>query len=646
MSIQQKLYLRFAWMLFFATWLLCLVSLFTNNAYFLREGTFFITYSRSIESLNDLVTAIFDPFWEQYTPRNTRPLSNLIIILNEKLRVFLWNFLPFHPSASILWVLNLVVLPCVSYRLLKKLGYDSFLSILGVSLLLVSAPVLNGNWVHFRHAKPIFFVGLVCCLYLAKHYEEIRQISSKSKKTLFILGIFLLINFLVYVDELSVCILPLIFLLAPRFFKSVYVVILSLMTYGLLVFNWYYLFPFLAKKLHGDTHAVSNYDVLHRSLSLEAIGNLKDWLFQAKLNLLGSLGVYHHMSELSGFALSFEAFKVILYISILLWAVWLILKKKDIQLLKRVLLFFLFYIAVQASHILTTRGLFPSWINYHYGPQVALGVIFLLVAVSSAIKNKIALLILFGLTIVSTFKYNQNLNNIFYEISLGTEGYFRGSNDALITGKNIKKYADMDIGRDKPYNLANIKFLEKPERKRAIFRYPQRYSLGEFPLPVVSLGTEGLMLSSSEQILLELQGVADFTVIYKITTRRALTDQIITNLGDCHVNHFALILESDGGVSLTVGDVGRGNIYLHLEHPISSSFVAFGIRKGNAFLTADGRYHEMDLKGHIPIFNPEEKDSTYCYDPYVGQIESIFLYKKSFAPQELLSHLRYLQKDL
>ena len=64
-------------------------------------------------------------------PRITRPLSNLLELINAKFRVWLWNFIPPHPSLSLTWIVNFTAVPILLYLFFKNLGCNGEIALGG-----------------------------------------------------------------------------------------------------------------------------------------------------------------------------------------------------------------------------------------------------------------------------------------------------------------------------------------------------------------------------------------------------------------------------------------------------------------------------------------------------------------------------------
>ncbi len=94
--------------------------------------------------------------------RISRPLSNMIEIINAKFRSNLWDYIPPHPSISILWPFLFIGIPFFLYKFFRNIGCHSLVSLSGVCLYLTSLGFLSPIVMLFHPSKNLvnFFAVL------------------------------------------------------------------------------------------------------------------------------------------------------------------------------------------------------------------------------------------------------------------------------------------------------------------------------------------------------------------------------------------------------------------------------------------------------------------------------------------------------
>lgn len=112
--------------------------------------------------------------FESDNPR-VRFVSNLFLLLNVKLRIWLWNYLPPHPSFSFTWVFSLILSPIVLYRLILNLSGEKRAGWIGLSIYFISIGFLSGILWLFHPAKPLTNFLTLLCFLLASRIERYPQ---------------------------------------------------------------------------------------------------------------------------------------------------------------------------------------------------------------------------------------------------------------------------------------------------------------------------------------------------------------------------------------------------------------------------------------------------------------------------------------
>ena len=75
--------------------------------------------------------------------RLSRPLSNLVEVVDTKFRANLWDFIPPHPTLSLQWPFLFIGLPLLLFKFFRNLNCQSIIAIAGTSLYLTSSGFLS-----------------------------------------------------------------------------------------------------------------------------------------------------------------------------------------------------------------------------------------------------------------------------------------------------------------------------------------------------------------------------------------------------------------------------------------------------------------------------------------------------------------------
>lgn len=123
----------------------------------------------------------FKLFDDIASPRS-RFLSNYLMILNVKFRLWLFQWVPPHPSFSLMWVLTLFITPFFLFRLARNLSEKNETGWMAVLFYLLSTGALSVTTFQFHPGKGLAHFVLVFTLYLAselnKNLETAKKISS------------------------------------------------------------------------------------------------------------------------------------------------------------------------------------------------------------------------------------------------------------------------------------------------------------------------------------------------------------------------------------------------------------------------------------------------------------------------------------
>ncbi len=97
----------------------------------------------------------------------SRFFAYLLQVLNLKFTIWLYRFIPPHPSFSLAWPVNLILLPLLFFHLVRLIGRSRPAAWIATALLLLSSGYLSGLAMLFHLAKPAALFLAVAAFYLA-----------------------------------------------------------------------------------------------------------------------------------------------------------------------------------------------------------------------------------------------------------------------------------------------------------------------------------------------------------------------------------------------------------------------------------------------------------------------------------------------
>jgi len=152
----------------------------------------------------------------------SRFLSYLSQIVNSKFRIWLFNFIPPHPSLSLTWIFTFILSPFFLFRLVDNLTSNRIASWISVLLYVASSGCLSLAIMLFHPAKPLSNFLAIFCLYLASRINlSIKSKGEFSQNDVRLYIALLFILFLAFFsDETAYFIFPCIPLFFPRIFKT------------------------------------------------------------------------------------------------------------------------------------------------------------------------------------------------------------------------------------------------------------------------------------------------------------------------------------------------------------------------------------------------------------------------------------------
>ena len=117
------------------------------------------------------VARSFDFMSFDFVPR-ARFLSHFFEIINIKLRVFLFQFLPPHPSFSITWIVTLILSPLFLYRLVLLWTGNTVRAWTSLALYVCSTGYLSSMVMLFHPAKTLAHFFIIFSLYLGAKVDR------------------------------------------------------------------------------------------------------------------------------------------------------------------------------------------------------------------------------------------------------------------------------------------------------------------------------------------------------------------------------------------------------------------------------------------------------------------------------------------
>jgi len=171
-------------------------------------------------SFGDFVS-IFDYKTFETLPR-IRLFEHLFEIYNIKFRIGLFNYIPYHPTFSLHWIINLVLTPVLLFKFIKNINNNKTAPWIALILYFSSVTTLGSITMICRSSKTLLLFFSVLSLFLASSLKNHLEQNKENKINFPLYFLFIFSIFLGFLsDEYMVFIyivLPLIF--SPVFFKS------------------------------------------------------------------------------------------------------------------------------------------------------------------------------------------------------------------------------------------------------------------------------------------------------------------------------------------------------------------------------------------------------------------------------------------
>ncbi len=170
--------IKILWVVLFLQYLY--IFIFLLNHYFAwmhRES--FVTHEWILSNgktwqWEDFARALNIDVLEASAVRLSRPLSDLLEIVDTKFRATLWDHIPPHPSLSLFWPLSFVGIPVFLYRFFKNMGCSAAIALGGVCMYLSSVGFLGPVVMLFHPAKNLLNFMAVFSLFLGSRiYQKV-----------------------------------------------------------------------------------------------------------------------------------------------------------------------------------------------------------------------------------------------------------------------------------------------------------------------------------------------------------------------------------------------------------------------------------------------------------------------------------------
>lgn len=291
----------------------CFVLLNRENAWVIQErlGVKSVVLGNTRSFSQDLKESLFN--WELFDPApRVRPLSNLFLVLDTRVRSWLWNHVPPHPSLSLTFLFSLVLSPYFLLKLFRGMGLSRN-EAFGLSSLYISSPgLLSLVCMYHRPAKPLVNFLFIYSIYLASRLS--RPSDQPAPQSRLDGRFFLLIGAVFlsfFCDETALLIFLVVPLLFPRTLVPWPRSVLYLCLVPLVSFLYLVVFPFLTERLGYPRLNLLGYDMLRGFLDWSSrtegrtfglIGRSAILLFQDSLGLTDPLRGHRPAGQALAFA--------------------------------------------------------------------------------------------------------------------------------------------------------------------------------------------------------------------------------------------------------------------------------------------------------------------------------------------------------
>ena len=116
-------------------------------------------------SIEELMKALNSQIMEMGVAR-IRVLSGFFLVLNEKFRLWLWQFMAPHPSLSISWIFAFGLAPLFLYKTVKNLFKSRYIALLGAAIYVCMPGCLSNTVQYFHPGKTLVQFFFILSLFL------------------------------------------------------------------------------------------------------------------------------------------------------------------------------------------------------------------------------------------------------------------------------------------------------------------------------------------------------------------------------------------------------------------------------------------------------------------------------------------------
>ena len=303
----KKINFNYAY-IFLSLVVLVVLFLLLNPAYnYPHSESWSFLYS-CFDNQDTFTSKVFNLCLDGYTPR-TRVLSWLAFTLNFYFRQFIFDYIPYHASISLIWPFTLIFTPIYIYKFCRSFEITKEVSILSSAVFLLSIGNLSSHLMYFHASKALSALFLIMSLYYCRNYIE-------NKKDYFKALIVIILGTMT--DELYFVFYPAAYvILLER--RNIYSHIKRLLriqipTVIFFIINITYIIPFIFRRYSNQSFNFWNYAISDNKVLFEI--SFEKFFFNLKTMLFSHL--YPVTSQLDINTISFYAFLIIAFIFALL----------------------------------------------------------------------------------------------------------------------------------------------------------------------------------------------------------------------------------------------------------------------------------------------------------------------------------------
>ena len=138
-------------------------------------------------SLKDLF-----PYENFFEPARLRFICFLLLKINIRFRLWLWHYIPPHPSLALTWLFTLILSPILMFNFVYNFIGERIIAWIALILYMVSSAFLSGINLFFIPAKPMTNFFAILCLYIASKMKVFIDSGKYFSRKVMVLYVFLL----------------------------------------------------------------------------------------------------------------------------------------------------------------------------------------------------------------------------------------------------------------------------------------------------------------------------------------------------------------------------------------------------------------------------------------------------------------------